>query len=155
MSDAEVRASFIPSWRTKAREFNRRPTLIKQLVFLSVLVLIVLPLRHFAFHGEDNVPFNNQEPFSVIDTPPPPLPPPVHKQNSNVLHHPPQPSTAISADTDLPPSLADKTSLDLSKQITSISPDPMVFSLIIWGQDSAAEGAILLKVRCSLLFDSR
>lgn len=148
MSDADARAPFIPSWRTKAREFNRRPLLLKQLTFLGLIILIALPLRYFAFNGESSVPY----PETIgVDSPPPP--PAIGHHNDVVFHdHPPQPPVVIPAHPNYPPLPQDKSSPEPSTRIVTSTPDPMVFSLIIWGEDSAAEGAILLKVHHRIAF---
>jgi len=147
MPDLQDRAPFlspVPAspWGTRARDFNRRPALFKQLIFLGVFVAIAVPVWLFTFRGDDSVQLSDSDP-QHWNVGPRPSPPPTH--NDGFSHRPATPFDAA-------PSQGSKSSHSQDVQFggspaqdTVKSEGPMIFALIMWGADSAAEGAILLK----------
>ena len=170
----EDRAPFLPGppisrgWRAHAKDFNRRPLFVKQLVILATFIIIALPLWHFTFRddvSQYSAALDNDE--AVV------LAPPGHSHAatktevpgvSSLIGHAPATQThpAVDAhplehlqdshdDGPAPDSdvLEDAPSRAAPHELAK-PPETVAFALIMWSEDSASEGAILLKVRLLL-----
>jgi hypothetical protein len=138
-------ALFLSSWRSRTKDFNRRPWLFKQLVFLAVLVLLALPLRYLALHNNAHIP--PQEHLVEISASP--------ESQNDVVTHTPLSAAPNAGNTAAEHSGDSAPSNSVSNKVADIVSSPtMSFSLIMWGRDSAAEGAILLKVCSHFLLHS-
>lgn len=126
------------------RDFYRRPLIVKQLAVLSLVFAVVVPYLLFAYwsgggHDEQKTParVNDAHPYwdSASRWDVQPVPPPVSRTHG-VQTGAPTASVAPHEEVVHKPSVA----------------EPITFALIMWSEDSASEGAILVKVRRSPSF---
>ena len=115
-------------WRTKAREFQRRSSLVKRVAFLAILCAFAISIWLITYHGQEEV-------LDVEDRPPAPSPA-VHAQRPQNPHHHAVPKPQTSSDA-APADVAHESQAEV---------EPVTFSLLIWSEDSASEGVILIKV---------
>lgn len=169
MSDLEghvfpAAAPFEPAsrWRGRIKDFNRQPLRFKQMVFLCIFFTIALPAWFYGFRGGSYTPQSYSDAKNGWGPLSPNhhrlLPPPGHQSQPSTSTGDAAPSHVPSQDH-RPPEVVDKNiSLDYdghpaetnhTEELERVV-DPMTFALIIWGEDTAAEGAILLKVQTSV-----
>lgn len=121
-------------WRTKAKDFQRRSSFVKRIALLAILLAFAVPIWFLTYRGQEDVADVQNRPTAPS--------PAVHAQWPQTPHrHPVVPKPQASSDTDT----ADG----------SLSPapavEPVTFSLLMWSENSAQEGVILIKVRISSL----
>ena len=133
----------LPRWRSHAKDFSRRPLLVKQVTYLAIVLIIILPLWYFNRIRADS--FATQ---ITIEHPTEDSSPPLALDVHNVIphyghnspgHHANQPAIPV------PPPLQEEPQ-------PSSTPSPSVpeiptFAFIMWETSSAKEGALLIKVR--------
>lgn len=132
-------------WRTRAKDWRRRPLLTRQVAFVGILLVLAIPLWWLsAPYRQDHsrtadVPEYND--YHLNPTPSAPWSdPPAVAQSSAIDAVPPvifNKGTKRPHKTVPVPSVPD---------VVVPAPDPPTFSLIMWSVDSAAEGAVLMKV---------
>lgn len=173
MPDLEGRAPLAAApagsrWRGGIRDFNRRPLLFRQVVFLGVFLVLALPVWYYTFHGDPyNLTFSSGGHNDYWDAPTYDYSltesltghpqaatqatntSPSHLRHGSIPGHSPHHAnwpqladTDATLEHDSRPAESHHSTEELEKLY-----DPMTFALIMWGLDSAAEGAILLKVR--------
>lgn len=144
MSDLEDRTPFISGtlasrWQLRAMAFNRRPLLHRQLLIIGVLAAIAIPVWLLTFHRDSDGPrfFGGGSLDKALWEVQTDLPPP-----ANTHHHVGHSLAATQTVAVLPSHFPAH-----SVEGTNNDGGEMTFALLMWGSDSAAEGAILLKVR--------
>ncbi|KAJ8482166.1 hypothetical protein ONZ51_g5532 [Trametes cubensis] len=129
-------------WRSRANVLRRRPLQFRQIAFIVATLTISFSLLAF-YHFRDSPSATLQIDFpSPLDSDPISYRPSFDSTHGRIPHghHAPAQSSSTSlaashsAPSDLPSS-----SLSVSK------PDPVTFSLIMFSEGSAAEGAVLIK----------
>ena len=128
-------------WRTKARDLQRRPALLKRVAAIAILLAFAVPvwmLTHASHEQQALVP--QERPAAPSPAAHDPWPPSPH-------HHAGKPQ-ASSVDV---PAVHDDSGL--AEESAGPAEDRVVFSLLIWSEGSASEGVVLIKVRppCSVL----
>lgn len=138
-------------WHVRSREWTRQPLLVKQLLFATVAAALLLPILYLSHlrHGGE---------LSVVEdaTATYPNEPAVDRPQAHEIpafsHHGgvrPEVDDVIEPDDDA--SLVTIHVGDPPEEHTppaqAESPHPVTFALIMWSENSASEGAILLKVR--------
>lgn len=146
--DASEHAAFLPDpvsrsppWRSQVGRFSRRAAFGKQTLLFAVVLALASPFLIYIYHTTD-VP--DASPFQSVD---------VDDPLSDVLQAlPPKLSGDIVPDlkhNTVRPHHGHKIPSDqhaASQPIAPPLPEPVVFALIAWGEVSASEGAILIKV---------
>lgn len=134
----------LPRWRSHAKDFSRRPQLVKQITYLAIVLAFILPLFYFSHIRAGVSETSILEPEAQS----PPLALDVHNVipqhgHGSPGHHVNRP--AIPA----PSPIQEGTQLSSASPPTSLqaAPDIPTFAFIMWEEDSAKEGALLIKVR--------
>ncbi|KAI8998939.1 hypothetical protein BD414DRAFT_476483 [Trametes punicea] len=141
LPDSHIAAS---PWRTRVNSLRRRPLQFRQVAFL--VAALTLSFSLFAFYRFRDSPYTPSQ--GQLDLASPPADdlsyhPSFDDVNGHIpqAHHPPsEPTTSLSIQNP-EPSEADYTPA-ASPQSTA---EPIIFSLIMFYENSAAEGAILIK----------
>lgn len=151
----------IPRWRARTRDWSRKPLLVRQLLVVSAVATIALPLLYLGFLRHDEtlsvVPESTDaapEPFDFSQV----VPPPVHNVPTIPHHggiHVGDDADASSHVNDAPhmndnlvSNPADPVKVAEPSETAQVEPpQPITFALIMWSEHSASEGAILMKVR--------
>lgn len=146
---ALLHGSHLPRWRSHAKDFSRRPTLVKQLSFFAVVLVLAVPIWFIAYN-DTNTSTSQQvveDPLSN-GVPPSHIPLDVH----NVIPHhghnlPGHHAHKHPLNLPAPHEASDSSSNDIASSSPSSVINPVTFAFLMWEEPSAAEGALLIKVR--------
>lgn len=115
-------------WRSKARDISRRPLLVKQLaVFAAVIFMggLLWLYKSRTYDEIDTIMYTSQDALAEASLLP------------SGKHHSYPGHSLVE-----PQAHAPSQEIGLAKSV-----EPIVFALIMWAEESAAEGALLIKVR--------
>lgn len=148
----------VAHWRAHARDWHRRPMLVKQLLLVAAAALVALPLLYMLSDRGDT-PLAIPEAYSGSPAhtfPPATVSVDAHGYLPSVTASPAQLNGDEHAVVQ-PPHIEDLSmpgdsdaSQDAPRPSQVVAPaasQPVTFALIMWSEHSASEGAILLKVR--------
>lgn len=127
------------------RDFYRRPLIVKQLAVLSLVAAVVVPYLLFAYWSgasvdEEKTPTTFSDAHPYWDS----------ASHWDVQHAPPPVSHTLEVQAVAPTESATPPPEDVIHEPSVV--EPITFALIMWSEDSASEGAILVKVRHSSPF---
>ena len=135
-----------PLWKASRRDVRRRPLHFRQAAFVVASVIFTVSLFFF-YQTRDNahavqvqgldIPTSPEEPFHPR--------PAFDYSHQRIPHHAHIPDISTITTTASEPEATPVPSYNAS--LAQSSYDPVTFSLIMFSEDSAAEGAILMKVR--------
>ena len=129
-------------WQARAREWRRRPLLSRRVICLAMLSVVVLPIWLLNSQRPDYA--HAQAYLSESDFEPPYLESNVASTEAPLI---PIDSSSVEVAEKLLPMPLKDTNTNAPSEAISIPPEPPTFSFIMFSADSAAEGAILIKVR--------
>lgn len=137
----------VSPWRARIKEFRRRPLLTKQIACLAIVFAIAMPIWLFMFRGQERAYTSNaledpHYPATTIHWAKPEITPPASASPSFVEYIesskvPTRPHNSIPSPIPIP----------VMNNTLDAIPDPPTFSFIMFSEDSASEGAVLMKVR--------
>ena len=135
--------SNLPRWRPYAKDFSRRPLLVKQVTYLAIVLAFTLPLWYFHHIRSDNSTSQ-----IITEQPPEDFSLDVH----NVIPHYGHNSPGHHANKPVVPAPSlvedDIQTSPIPSSVTNLaSSDPVTFAFVMWEPSSAVEGALLIKVR--------
>ncbi|KAI0086679.1 hypothetical protein BDY19DRAFT_894430 [Irpex rosettiformis] len=132
----------LPRWRSHAKDFSRRPLLVKQVTYLAIVLAFILPLWYFHHLRRDGSVAQiiaEQPPEDLVALDVHNIIP--HYGHNSPGHHANKP--AVSA----LPSIQEDAQTSPAPPLTSsqVTSDPITFAFVIWEPSSAIEGALLIK----------
>lgn len=141
-------------WHVRAREWTRQPLVVKQMLFATMAAALLLPilyLSHLRHDGELSVVPEMEDLAGTYPNEPAVGSSQAHEIPPFDYHGGVRPEVddVIEPDDDIslvPIHVGDPPE-EPTPLVQAESPHPVTFALIMWSENSASEGAILLKVR--------
>ncbi|KAI0693883.1 hypothetical protein BC835DRAFT_1351750 [Cytidiella melzeri] len=130
----------LPRWRSHAKDFSRRPQLVKQVTYLAIVLAFILPIWLYT-HGRVDTSTTQL----TVEQPPEVISPPIAFDVHNVIPH--YGHNSHHANIHIPSAPPPESIAATSSPLSSFQalPDPVTFAFVMWQESSATEGALLIK----------